>query len=63
MQTRHPSNKGKIPSDEIGSRGYDKVGGVEEEKSTGVERGKWYLQSYKLAGVLLLMGCWLGCWC
>jgi hypothetical protein len=38
MQTRHPSNKGKIPSDEIGSRGYDEVGGVEEEKSTGVER-------------------------
>jgi len=35
------------------------VSGVEEEKSTGVERRKWYLQSYKLAGVLLWCVDWL----
>lgn len=50
MRNKHPCNKGKIPSDKVGSRGYDGEWCVEEEKSTGVERRKWYLQSYKLAG-------------
>jgi hypothetical protein len=36
MKYKHPSNKGKIPSDEIGSRGYDGECGVDEVRSTGV---------------------------
>jgi len=38
MKYKHPSNKGKIPSDEMRSRGYDDECGVDEERSTGVER-------------------------
>jgi hypothetical protein len=47
VQNKHPCNKGKIPSDKVGSRGYDGEWCRRREEYRSREE-KWYLQSYKL---------------